>query len=222
MIVRRPKGNEIYVLDDDVAVRLALTTILSLGGFRVACFADGLALLVATESQVPVCIMLDLHLPGRSGLDILWDLHRKAYPAPIIVISGQGDIETAVHCIKNGAVDFIEKPFRGSELVARVEDAIQAYAQRQSKASEETAASLHFPGTEPLTRRERELLKLISSGATNKEAALHLGISPRTVEDHRAAIMKKLGAKNSADLVRLVMTARAHSDIRSLGKEPIN
>ena len=154
--------------------------------------------------------MLDLNLPGRSGLDILGNLHREAYPAPILMISGQGNIEAAVYSLKNGALDFIEKPFRSSELVARVKDVIQAYAQLQSEAFENTAASLHFPGTEPLTRRERELLDLISSGATNKEAALRLGISPRTVEDHRAGIMKKLGAKNAVDLMRIVMMARSH------------
>ena len=125
------------------------------------------------------------------------------------MISGQGDIAMAVSAIKNGALDFIEKPFRGSEIVARLDEAIGAYARRQAESSASKSASLHFPGREPLTRREREVLEQFTSGASNKEAGRHLGISPRTIEDHRANIMKKLGARNAADLIRIVMTAVA-------------
>jgi FixJ family two-component response regulator len=127
------------------------------------------------------------------------------------MISGQGDIAMAVTAIKNGALDFIEKPFRGSEIVARLDEAIGAYARRQAENSASNVASLHFSGREPLTRREREVLEQFVSGASNKEAGRHLGISPRTIEDHRANIMKKLGARNAADLIRIVMTASRHS-----------
>ena len=111
------------------------------------------------------------------------------------MISGQGDISMAVSAIKNGALDFIEKPFRGSEIVARLDEAIDAYARRHADGQASKAASLHFPGREPLTRREREVLEQFASGASNKEAGRRLGISPRTIEDHRANIMKKLGAQ---------------------------
>jgi FixJ family two-component response regulator len=114
----------------------------------------------------------------------------------------------AVTAIKSGALDFIEKPFRGSEIVARLDEAIGAYARRQAEDTASKAASLHFPGREPLTRREREVLEQFASGASNKEAGRHLGISPRTIEDHRANVMKKLGARNAADLIRIVMTAQ--------------
>jgi FixJ family two-component response regulator len=133
-------------------------------------------------------------------------LHGEDYPAPIFMISGQGDISMAVNAIKSGALDFIEKPFRGSEIVARLDEAIEAYARRQAENSASRTAALHFPGREPLTRREREVLEQFTAGASNKEAGRHLGISPRTIEDHRANIMKKLGARNAADLVRIVMT----------------
>jgi len=123
------------------------------------------------------------------------------------MISGKGDISMAVSAIKSGALDFIEKPFRGSELVARLNEAIDAYVRRQTARSSSKIESLHFPGREPLTRREREVLEQFTAGASNKEAGRHLGISPRTIEDHRANIMKKLGARNAADLVRIVMTA---------------
>ena len=155
-----------------------------------------------------------MHIPGKSGLDILKELHGEEYPAPIFMISGQGDIAMAVSAIKNGALDFIEKPFRGTEIVARLDEAIEAYARRQAENSASRIASLHFPGREPLTRREREVLEQFTAGASNKEAGRHLGISPRTIEDHRANIMKKLGARNAADLVRIVMTTSSRQASR--------
>jgi FixJ family two-component response regulator len=198
---------EIFVVDDDPAVRETLSIVLSAAGYQVICFADGAALLPVARTRTPSCILLDVHIPGKSGLDILKELRGEDYPAPIFMISGQGDIAMAVGAIKNGALDFIEKPFRGNDIVARLDEAIEAYARRQAGSSASDIASLHFPGREPLTRREREVLERFVSGASNKEAGRHLGISPRTIEDHRANIMKKLGARNAADLIRMVMSA---------------
>jgi FixJ family two-component response regulator len=202
---------EIFVVDDDPAVRETLSLVLTAGGYQVICFADGAALLAVARTRTPACILLDVHIPGKSGLDILKELHGEEYPAPIFMISGQGDIAMAVRAIKNGALDFIEKPFRGSEIVERLNDAIGAYQRRQAENSTPEVASLHFPGREPLTRREREVLEQFTAGASNKEAGRTLGISPRTIEDHRANIMKKLGARNAADLIRIVMTAQRAS-----------
>jgi FixJ family two-component response regulator len=202
---------EIFVLDDDPAVRETLSIVLSARGYQVVCFADGAALLSVARSRTPCCILLDVHIPGRSGLDILRDLHAEDYPAPIFIISGQGDIGMAVSAIKNGALDFIEKPFRGNEIVARLEEAIGAYARRRVEESPSKIGSLHFPGREPLTRRERDVLERFASGDSNKEAGRRLGISPRTIEDHRANIMKKLGARNATDLIRIVITAQRQS-----------
>ena len=199
---------EIFVVDDDLAVRDTLSMVLTAGGYQVICFADGAALLGVARTRTPVCILLDVNIPGKSGLDILKELHGEDYPAPIFMISGQGDIAMAVSAIKNGAFDFIEKPFRGSEIVARLNEAIDAYARRQADKSSSRVPTLHFPGREPLTRREREVLEQFTAGASNKEAGRLLGISPRTIEDHRANIMKKLGARNAADLVRIVMTTQ--------------
>jgi FixJ family two-component response regulator len=197
---------EIFVVDDDPAVRETISLVLSAGGYQVICFADGAALLSVARTRTPACILLDVHIPGKSGLDILRELRGEDYPAPILVISGQGDISMAVSAIKHGALDFIEKPFRGSEILARLDDAIGAYRRRQAEGIASKAALLHFPGREPLTRREREVLEQFASGASNKEAGRRLGISPRTIEDHRANIMKKLGARNAADLIRMVLT----------------
>src|SRR5437773_4659501 len=200
-------GEVIYEVYNDTDVSDPLSFVFSAGGYQVICFADGAALLAVARTRTPSCVLLDVHIPGKSGLDILKELHGEEYPAPIFMLSGQGDIAMAVSAIKSGALDFIEKPFRGSEIVARLDEAIEAYARRQAQNAPSRIATLHFPGREPLTRREREVLEQFTAGASNKEAGRHLGISPRTIEDHRANIMKKLGARNAADLVRIVMTA---------------
>ena len=208
MVDKIASRGEIFVVDDDPAVRDTLSMVLSTAGYQVICFADGAALLAVARSRTPAAILLDVHIPGKSGLDILKELHGEDYPAPIFMISGHGDISMAVSAIKNGALDFIEKPFRGTDLVTRLDEAIDAYARRHAHINNASSiATLHFPGREPLTRREREVLEQFTAGASNKEAGRTLGISPRTIEDHRANIMKKLGARNAADLVRIVMTA---------------
>jgi FixJ family two-component response regulator len=119
---------EIFVVDDDPAVRDTLSLVLAAGGYQVICFADGAALLAVARSRTPACILLDVHIPGKSGLDILNELHGEDYPAPIFMISGQGDIAMAVRAIKNGALDFIEKPFRSREIVERLNDAADRVA----------------------------------------------------------------------------------------------
>jgi two-component system, LuxR family, response regulator FixJ len=198
-------SNEIIVVDDDPQVRDALSVVFSLEGYQVTSFGDGKSLLNATRSRAPACIILDVHMPGRSGLDILKELSAQDCPAPILIISGQGDIPMAVEAIKNGALDFIEKPFNAETVVSRVREALEA-RERRKAAGSSGALALPFPGRDTLTPREREVLAQIAGGASNKEAGRHLGISPRTIEVHRARIMEKLGARNAADLVRIVMS----------------
>jgi FixJ family two-component response regulator len=203
---RSDSAGEIFVVDDDPAVRQTLLVVFSNAGHDVVCFSDGAALLAETKVRTPLCIILDVHIPGRSGLDILKHLNAQDYAVPIFIMSGQGDIAMAVDAIKNGALDFIEKPFRGSEVVARVHEAIDANSRRQKQTDANEAPLYNFPGGEPLTRREQDVLGSLVGGASNKEAARQLGISPRTIEVHRARIMEKLGAKNATDLIRIVMS----------------
>jgi FixJ family two-component response regulator len=188
-------GSEIFVVDDDETMRDTLSAVFTPEGCRVTCFAEGRSFLVAARSRTPVCILLDVNMPGRSGLDMLRELDAPHYPAPILIVSGQRDVPTAVNAIKGGALDFIEKPIEAAVVIARVREAILAWPRRPANGK----------GAEQLTPREREVLARVISGASNKEAGRTLGISPRTVEVHRARIMDKLGARNAADLVRIVM-----------------
>jgi two-component system, LuxR family, response regulator FixJ len=199
----RPES-DIYIVDDDPMVREALSEVFAQAGFRAVSFVDGVSFLTAARERVPACIILDVYMPGRSGLEVLQDLDAANYPAPIFIASGRGDIPTAVEAIKNGAFDFFEKREDATTLVGRVRDAIAARSQRRHNG---TGSELPqgFPGSDLLTPREREVLALIAASATNKEAASRLGISQRTVEIHRAHIMHKLGAKNSVDLARKVL-----------------
>ena len=200
-------NNEVFIVDDDPAVRDALSLVFTLEGYHVAGFAEGMAFLTAARARVPACIILDVNMPGRSGLDLLKELNAQHYAAPLFVMSGQGNIPMAVEAIRHGAIDFIEKPFDADTVVHRVRAAIDAAAHRLDAAESLPA----FPGRDLLTPREREVLAQISAGASNKEAGRHLAISPRTVEVHRARIMEKLGARNAAELVGLVLgRARGH------------
>jgi len=194
--------SEIFIVDDDPSVRAALSVVLTGEGYQVASFVEGEAFLAAARSRTPGCVLIDVQLPGASGLDLLRRLDAQHYPAPILVISGHGDIPTAIEAIRNGALDFIEKPFDAAALVARVRSAIDAWHSGNRK---DSILARDFSGHERLTARERDVLERIAQGASNKEAGRDLGISPRTIEVHRARIMEKLAAKNAADLMRIVL-----------------
>lgn len=147
-------------------------------------------------------MLIDVHLPGCSGLDVLRRLDAQRYPAPVLIISGRGDIPTAIDAIRNGALDFIEKPFDPNAVATRVRGAMDAWANLRRQ---DGLVARDFSGRDRLTARECEALERIASGASNKEAGRELGISPRTIEVHRARIMEKLAAKNAADLMRIVL-----------------
>jgi two-component system, LuxR family, response regulator FixJ len=193
----------VFVVDDDLSVREALVLLLKIEGYAAQSFGDGASFLEAIRSTSPACVILDLHLPGDSGLDILRKLAAERVAAPILVISGGAEIATAVEAMKFGALDFLEKPFSSDAIIDRVRSAVKVW--REARGGEIDGLA-NFPGRHLLTCREREVLSQVAGGASNKEAGRRLGISPRTVEVHRARIMDKLGAKNAADLMRIVLS----------------
>ena len=211
-------SSEIFIVDDDAIIREFLSIEFIRAGYRVMTFSEGTSLVAAARERIPACVLMDICMPGLSGLDILKQLDAANYPAPICIVSGRGDIQAAVEAIKNGACDFIEKQMDAGLIVERVGKTIDAWARRQQKEETSEIRWQHFPGRDCLTRREIEVLVQITAGATSKAAAKTLGISPRTIETHRWNIMKKLGAKNVVGLVRIALSgngrARQHAATR--------
>ncbi|MEA2938561.1 MAG: hypothetical protein QOC56_2065 [Alphaproteobacteria bacterium] len=202
--------DEIFIVDDDPMICDLLDLAFRSEGYRVTSFTDGAAFNAVARSRAPACIILDVFMPGRSGLELLKDIDAHNYGAPIIVMSGKASIPMAVEAVKEGAFDIIEKPFALDAIVARVRGITDAWSRRQANGSGAETTPMEFPGCQKLTRREAEVLAEIMAAASNKEAGCHLRISPRTVEVHRARIMMKLGAKNTADLIRIALTHRPH------------
>jgi FixJ family two-component response regulator len=200
-------SREIFIVEDDAAVRQTLTIVLTAAGYDAICFLDGEALLAGTHERYPLCILLDIQLPGKSGLEILRQLRHENYPSPILMISGHATVASAVYAMSNGALDVIEKPFGGHELVNRIEDAIQRNLSDQS-AKLATALSLNLPGRLPLSNREQQILYQLLFGKSTKQIALLLGLSPRTVEDHRSAIKRKTQTKTLVELIRIALGSR--------------
>jgi two-component system, LuxR family, response regulator FixJ len=192
------------IVDDAAAMREALSVVFTLAGYRVTAFADGESFIAGVHDRAPAAVLFDLHLPDKSGLDVLAEIDAQHFPAPIFIISGDGDVAHAVEAVKNGAFDYMLKPFDTNAIITRAGNAIGIYAKRSCGGN--GATTYDFVGQGLLTPREREVLAQIAAGASNKEAGRHLGISPRTIEVHRARIMEKLGARNAADLVRIVLS----------------
>lgn len=192
----------VFIVDDDPSVRDALSLLLRIEGFAPRAFGDAGSFLEAFRLRQPACVILDVNLPDESGLQVLREMASER-PPPVVVMSGHGDIATVVAAMKFGATDFVQKPFAASAMADRVREAVTAYRRSREEHIEGLA---DFAGRHRLTGRERDVLQQVAQGASNKEAGRRLGISPRTVEVHRARIMDKLGAKNAADLMRIVMS----------------
>lgn len=189
---------EVFVIDTDAASREQLAVALQQKAYEVICFADGASLLSEARVRMPACVLLEMHAPDRSGLEVLKRLRADNCMAPILVTSANGSIAMAVDAIRHGASDFIEKPFESRDVVDRIDAAIDEFAQP------EPAPQRWLAGREPLTVREREVLGHLAAGHTNKEIARKMRLSARTVEGYRAGILKKADARNVTDLLRRI------------------
>ena len=197
--------NNVFLVDDDPAMRDSLAMALGIEGYDVESFADAEAMMRSLDTQSPIAIILDVMLPGQSGLAALKTLKARACTAPVMMITGHGDIPMAVEAIKLGARDFIEKPFSVDVLLDQLKSAIKT--QEHDKPTAPNADfDLSKIGGGILSLREQQVLREIAAGASSKEAGRILGISPRTIEVHRARIMSRLGARNAADLMRIIFS----------------
>jgi len=192
--------DKIFVVDDDAAVRDSLRMLLKADGHDVATFASAQEFLDVCTPETQGCVILDVKMPGMDGPTLQEELNRRAVRLPIVFLSGQGTIPITVRTIKAGAVDFLTKPVDGSELLACVRDALKAGMAAQELDADRNSSASRLS---TLTDREREIMELTIEGRTSKEIARQLAISYRTVESHRAHILRKTGAANLIELARL-------------------
>jgi two-component system CheB/CheR fusion protein len=192
----------VLVVDDDPGVRKSLRALLTAAGYRVEAFASAEALLAADRGAAKGCLVVDVRMPGMSGFELLARLAAAGNMLPAILLTGHGDVAMAVEAMKAGAEDFIEKPVRPEQLLAAIDRALRHAATPVERSAWRNAAALRIAG---LTQREREVMELVVAGHANKEIAARLGISQRTIENHRAAVMKRMGATSLSELVRLAL-----------------
>src|SRR5579863_67711 len=193
----------IYVVDDDDGMRRALDTLLSTVGYKTAVFARPSAFLADFKPDSPGCLVLDIRMPDMSGLEVQQHLNRTGSMLPVIFITGHGDVPMAVQAMKEGAFEFVQKPFRDQDLLDRINHALKLDAENRSTVARRADIQHRI---ESLTPRERQVMDLVVDGAANKVIAIDLDLSERTVEIHRAKVMEKMGARSVAHLVKLHLT----------------
>ena len=200
MTAARIPHQVVFVIDDDASMRDAISRLLNAVGLTVQTFASAREFLAGRLPDVPGCAVLDVRLPGLSGLDLQREMVERGIHIPVIFITGHGDIPMSVQAMKAGAVEFLTKPFRDQDLLDAVRSGIQL--DRQGRKERAELAELR-DGLRQLTPREREVMSLVVAGLLNKQIALRLGTSEKTIKIHRSHVMQKMRADSLADLVRM-------------------
>jgi FixJ family two-component response regulator len=203
----------VYVVDDDSSIREAISSLLGLSGLRVETFATAREFLRSKRPDLPGCVVLDVELPGLSGLDLQRELAAHGVTLPIIFITGYGDIPMSVRAMKAGALEFLTKPFHDQDLLDAIQQALARDRAQRGHSKEVAQLRARF---DALTSREREVMTMVAAGMLNKQIGFDLGISEITVKIHRGRVMNKMGAQSLADLVKMtekldLPTARAPS-----------
>jgi FixJ family two-component response regulator len=197
------KRATVYIVDDDDGMRRALSVLMSTVGYSPVTFERPAEFLKKLDPNQPGCLVLDVRMPEMSGLEVQQQLNRSGSMLPVILITGHGDIPMAVQAMKDGAFDFLQKPFRDQDLLDRINGALKQDA--ENRETVERHADLKRR-SESLTPREREVMALVVDGRANKVIAIDLGLSERTVEIHRANVMEKMQARSVAHLVKMHLT----------------
>ena len=192
----------VWIVDDDEAVCDSLGLLLKTIGLDARTFPDGKSFLEAFDDELPGCVVVDLRMPGMSGLELQDALHQKRSMVPVIFITGHGTVDSAVHAMRAGAIDFLQKPFDDQELLDTIQRAIRLDREsRESLSEREKLVELYAT----LTNREREVMALVVEGHANKVMAYDLEVSERTIEIHRSRVMKKMEANSLPHLVRMAL-----------------
>ena len=194
----------VFLIDDDPGVRDSLTLLLSLKGIRTQPFATAESFLETYRPEWAGCVLTDLRMPGMTGLELQSMLRERRLDVPVVVLTAHGDVATARAALKNGACDFLEKPIDDATLIEVLHNALRVDRERRAAVTARSSADRRM---ERLTEREREIVTLLAAGHQNRQIAAQLGISPRTVEVHKARIMEKLGCRSLADLIRMNLAA---------------
>lgn len=194
----------VHIVDDDDALRRSVSFLLKTSGFAVTCWPTGVAFLKEVKSIDPGCILLDIRMPEMDGFEVQAALAERGVGMPVVVLTGHGDIQMAVTAMKNGAVDFLEKPFEKAALLGAVDIGFRRLDGVEVDQERARDASVRIAG---LTPREQDVLRGLAHGLPNKTIAYDLDISPRTVEVHRANMMTKLGVRSLSDALRLAFAA---------------
>lgn len=189
----------VFVVDDDEAMRDSIACLLESVNLPSRMFSDASAFLEFFETQRQGCILLDIRMPGMSGMELLENLKANGVTLPVIIITGHGDVPLAVRALKLGAFDFVQKPFNADDLLDRVHAALEQVQERRQKDRKLDRLRSHF---DALTGREREIMELVVAGNPSKVIGMKLGISSRTVDIHRSNIMRKLNVRTVAELVQ--------------------